>query len=168
MRVRAFGLAVVDVVVEVECTCDGSVADPGVVVTPSSAFAVGEVGPTRLTVDCTASALLADVAIDCGTSGGALMACMVAVSPILPPYVAGCQKVVEGSVDESLSCPFLRGTTSLGSSASVGVVANLTRRPVAELGRLAARWWESIRICSGASSGERGGRDSDLRPGDPM
>ena len=167
MRVRAFGLAVVDVVVEVECTCRSVVVDPGVVVTPSSAFAEGEVGPSRLTVVGTASALLAQVAIDCGTSGWALVACMVAVSPILPPYVADCQKVVEGSVDESLSCPFLTGT-GLGGSASVGVVANRTRRPDAELGRLAARWWESIRIRSGASCGERGGKDSDLRPGDPM
>ena len=167
MHVRAFGLAVVDVVVEVGPSSDARVADPGVVVSPSFACAMGEVVPTRLTIVCTASALLAHVAIDCGTSGWALVACMVAVSPILPPYVAGCQKVVEGSVDESLSCPFLRGT-GLGKSASVGVVANRTRRPVAELGRLAARWWESIRIRSGASCGERGGKDSALRPGDPM
>ena len=117
MRVRAFGLAVVDVGVAVGCSGDARVADPGVVVSPSSACAVGEVGPTMLTIVCTASARLAHVAIDCGTRGGALVACMVAVSPILPPYVAGCQKVVEGSVDESLSCPFLMGTTCLGSSA---------------------------------------------------
>ena len=146
---RVFGLAVVDVVVEVVCACRGVVVDAGVVVSPSSAFSEGEVGPSRLTVVCTASALLAEVAIYCGTSGWALMACMVAVSPILPPYVAGCQKVVEGSVDESLSCPFLTGT-GLGGSSSVGVVANRTLRPFAELGRLAARWWESIRIRSGA------------------
>ena len=164
---RVFGLAVVDVVVEVGCACRGVVGDPEVVVTPSFAFAKGEVGPSRLTVVGTASALLALVAIDCGTSGWALVACMVAVSPILPPYVAGCQKVVEGSDGESLSCPFLTGT-GLGGSSSVGVVANRTRRPDAELGRLAARWWESIRIRSGASCGERGGKDSDLRPSDPM
>ena len=82
---RMFGLAVVGVVVEVVCTCRRVVVDPGVVVTPSFAFAEGEVGPSRLTVVCTASSLLALVAIDCGTSGWALVACMVAVSPILPP-----------------------------------------------------------------------------------
>ena len=93
------------------------VVDPGVVVVPSFAFAVGEVGPSRLTVWCVASALLADEAIYCNTCGGALLACMVAVSPILPSYVAGCQMVGEASVDESLSCPFLMGTTCLESSA---------------------------------------------------
>ena len=163
MRVRAFGLAVVDVVVEGRPSIDVLAGDPGVVVSPSSACAVGEVGPARLTIVSTASVLLARVAIDCGTVCGALVACMVAVPPILPAYVAGCQMVAE-----SLSCPFLMGTTCLGSSARVGVVANRTRRPVAELARLAARWWESIAICSDGALGERGGRESALRPGDPM
>ena len=168
MRVRVFGLAVVDVVVDGWPSLGVLVGDPWVVVTPSSAFAVGEVGPSRLTVWCVASALLAVVAIDCNTCGVALVACMWAVPPILPTYVAGCQMVVEASVDESLSCPFLMGTTCLVSSAWVGVAANMTRRPVAELGRFASRWWESILICSGLASGERGGSDSALRPGDPM
>ena len=167
MRVRAFGLAVVDVVVEKVPSSGVRVVDPWVVVTPSFAFAVGEVGPSRLTVWCVASALLADEAIDCNTCGGALLACMVAVSPILPSYVAGCQMVGEASVDESLSCPFLMGA-GLVSSASLGAPANLTRRPVAELGRLASRWLESIIICSDLTCGERGGSDSALRPGDPM
>ena len=120
MRVRGFGrrdLAVGDVVVERWPSSKVRVGDPGVVVSPSSACAAGEVGPTRLTSVRTASALLALVAIECGTVGGALMAGTVAVPPILPAYVADCHLVGEGSVDESLSCPFLMGTTCLGTSA---------------------------------------------------
>ena len=182
---RALGLedlAVGDVVVVDVPSTVAWCCDPEVEVTPSSACAAGEVGPSRLTRGRTASALLALVAIECGTVGGALMAGMVAVPPILPAYVAVCQMVDRldvGSVDESLSCPFLMGMTVRGSSASVGVPANRTRRVVAvqgdsvrrvmaELDRFPSRWWESMSICSVAASGERGGSDSALLPGLPM
>ena len=106
MRVRMFGLEDLAVGDEVVGGCPAGKlrgGDPWVVVSPSSACAAGEVGPARLTSGRIASALLALVAIECGTVGGALVARMVAVPPILPAYVAGCQMWVRGGDDESLS-----------------------------------------------------------------